>query len=182
MIPKVGTGFRTDHARRDRNCRRSITSVTARPTGTSPAGCRATATFRSTTRAGARPAIAASCCATSSRAKAATRSASTTSRARCNAPPRRWNWRAPRWGCRPTAIIRDPRLMEIAFGDWEGSTIALLHQNDPVRISQREHDKWHFLPPGGESYEMCSRPHARLVRQPERRRRSPPSHGGTAAG
>ena len=52
--------------------------------------------------------------------------------------------------------IRDPRLMELAFGDWEGSTIALLHQNDPVRISQREHDKWHFLPPGGESYEMCS--------------------------
>ena len=50
---------------------------------------------------------------------------------------------------------RDPQLIEIAFGDWEGSTIALLHQNDPVRISQREHDKWHFLPPGGESYEMC---------------------------
>ncbi|MDO9413109.1 MAG: histidine phosphatase family protein [Pseudolabrys sp.] len=52
--------------------------------------------------------------------------------------------------------IRDPRLAEIAFGDWEGSTIALLHQNDPARISQREHDKWHFVPPGGESYEMCS--------------------------
>jgi len=51
---------------------------------------------------------------------------------------------------------REPRLIEIAFGDWEGSTIALLHQNDPVRISQREHDKWHFLPPGGESYEMCA--------------------------
>jgi probable phosphoglycerate mutase len=51
---------------------------------------------------------------------------------------------------------RDPQLIEIAFGDWEGSTIALLHQNDPVRISQREHDKWHFLPPGGESYEMCA--------------------------
>ena len=54
--------------------------------------------------------------------------------------------------------IRDPRLIEIAFGDWEGSTIALLHQNDPVRISQREHDKWHFLPPNGESYEMSSPP------------------------
>jgi probable phosphoglycerate mutase len=51
---------------------------------------------------------------------------------------------------------RNPQLIEIAFGDWEGSTIALLHQNDPVRISQREHDKWHFLPPGGESYEMCA--------------------------
>jgi probable phosphoglycerate mutase len=52
--------------------------------------------------------------------------------------------------------IRDPRLTEIAFGEWEGSTIALLHLNDPARISQREHDKWHFVPPGGESYEMCA--------------------------
>ena len=50
----------------------------------------------------------------------------------------------------------EPQLIEIAFGDWEGSTIAQLHLNDPARISQREHDKWHFLPPGGESYEMVS--------------------------
>jgi probable phosphoglycerate mutase len=50
----------------------------------------------------------------------------------------------------------EPQLIEIAFGDWEGSTIALLHQNDPARISQREHDKWHFVPPGGESYEMVA--------------------------
>ena len=26
----------------------------------------------------------------------------------------------------------------------------------PPRIAQREHDKWHFVPPGGESYEMVS--------------------------
>ena len=52
---------------------------------------------------------------------------------------------------------RDPQLVELSFGDWEGSTIALLHQNDPVRISQREHDKWHFVPPNGESYEMVSK-------------------------
>ena len=52
--------------------------------------------------------------------------------------------------------VREPQLIELAFGEWEGSTIALLHQNDPVRISQREHDKWHFQPPGGESYEMVA--------------------------
>ena len=51
---------------------------------------------------------------------------------------------------------REPRLTEIAFGDWEGFTIAQLHIQDPQRIAQREHDKWHFLPPGGESYEMVS--------------------------
>src|SRR5664280_2912558 len=46
----------------------------------------------------------------------------------------------------------EPRLVEIAFGDWEGFTIAQLHNSDPQRIAQRKHDKWHFLPPGGESY------------------------------
>jgi broad specificity phosphatase PhoE len=51
---------------------------------------------------------------------------------------------------------RDERLAEISFGDWEGFTIAQLHHRDPVHISQREHDKWHFLPPGGESYVMVS--------------------------
>ena len=51
---------------------------------------------------------------------------------------------------------RDERLAEIAFGGWEGFTIAQLHERDPARIAQREHDKWHFVPPGGESYEMVS--------------------------
>ena len=50
----------------------------------------------------------------------------------------------------------DERLAEIAFGEWEGYTIAQLHTRDPQRIAQREHDKWHFLPPGGESYQMVS--------------------------
>jgi probable phosphoglycerate mutase len=75
----------------------------------------------------------------------------------------------------------EPRLTEISFGDWEGSTIALLHLNDPVRISQREHDKWHFLPPGGESYEMVS---ARMRQWYESLERDTvaTAHGGTARG
>lgn len=51
---------------------------------------------------------------------------------------------------------REPQLAEIAFGDWEGFTIAQLHERDPQRIAQREHDKWHFVPPGGESYQMVA--------------------------
>lgn len=76
---------------------------------------------------------------------------------------------------------REPQLIEIAFGDWEGSTIALLHQTDPVHISQREHDKWHFLPPGGESYEMCA---ARMKRWYDSVTRDivVTSHGGTCRG
>ena len=50
----------------------------------------------------------------------------------------------------------EPQLTEISFGDWEGFTIAQLHSRDPQRIAQREHDKWHFLPPGGESYQTVS--------------------------
>jgi broad specificity phosphatase PhoE len=77
--------------------------------------------------------------------------------------------------------VLEPQLIELAFGEWEGSTIALLHQNDPVRISQREHDKWHFQPPGGESYEMVAARmrvwHDGLIRDTVAA-----AHGGTCRG
>ena len=76
---------------------------------------------------------------------------------------------------------RDARLAEIAFGEWEGFTIAQLHERDPARIAQREHDKWHFVPPGGESYEMVSARmrdwYGSLVRDTV-----VTAHGGTARG
>lgn len=50
----------------------------------------------------------------------------------------------------------DEQLAELAFGDWEGMTIAQLHYSDPQRIAAREHDKWRFVPPRGESYEMVA--------------------------
>ena len=50
----------------------------------------------------------------------------------------------------------EPRLTEISFGSWEGFTIAQLRNRDPQRIAQREHDKWHFVAPGGESYKAVS--------------------------
>lgn len=75
----------------------------------------------------------------------------------------------------------EPRLAEISFGDWEGFTIAQLHTRDPQGIARREHDKWHFQPPAGESYEMCSRRmrdwHATLTRDTVA-----VAHGGTARG
>ncbi len=75
----------------------------------------------------------------------------------------------------------DPQLAEIAFGEWEGFTIAQLHERDSARIAQREHDKWHFLPPGGESYEMVS---ARMRGWYESLTRETVvvAHGGTARG
>lgn len=75
----------------------------------------------------------------------------------------------------------EPSLIEISFGDWEGSTIAQLHRRDPAGVAQREHDKWHFLPPGGESYEMVAARmrawHASLTRDAV-----VTAHGGTARG
>jgi broad specificity phosphatase PhoE len=62
----------------------------------------------------------------------------------------------PVLGLAPDGYRTEPQLAEISFGDWEGFTIAQLHTRDPQRIAAREHDKWHFVPPGGESYEMVS--------------------------
>jgi len=75
----------------------------------------------------------------------------------------------------------DEALCEISFGDWEGFTIAQLHYSDPAGISQREHDKFHFVPPGGESYEMVM---ARMGRWYEGLTRDTVAvaHGGTARG
>jgi probable phosphoglycerate mutase len=75
----------------------------------------------------------------------------------------------------------ETRLTEISFGGWEGFTIGELRQRDPERVAAREHDKWSFVAPGGESYrEVSSRiglwyetlPGTALVC----------AHGGTARG
>ena len=75
----------------------------------------------------------------------------------------------------------EPQVAEIAFGEWEGLTIAQLHQRDPQRIAQREHDKWRFVPPGGESYEMVAA-RMRDWYQGLRRDTVVTAHGGTARG
>lgn len=84
-------------------------------------------------------------------------------------------------GLDPDGFRRDERLAELSFGDWEGFTIAQLHDRDPQRIAQREHDKWHFVPPNGESYRMVAERmrdwHASLVNDTVAT-----AHGGTARG
>ena len=73
------------------------------------------------------------------------------------------------------------RLTEISFGQWEGFTIAQLRNRDPQRIAQREHDKWHFVAPGGESYKAVA---ARMRAWYEALSRDTvvTAHGGTARG
>jgi probable phosphoglycerate mutase len=75
----------------------------------------------------------------------------------------------------------EPRLTEISFGQWEGFTIAQLHNRDPQRIAQREHDKWHFVAPDGESYKAVA---ARMGAWYEALSRDTvvTAHGGTARG
>jgi broad specificity phosphatase PhoE len=84
-------------------------------------------------------------------------------------------------GLPPADYRVEPRLAEISFGEWEGFTIAQLHTRDPQGIARREHDKWHFIPPGGESYKgMSARMadwYAGLTRDTVA-----VAHGGTARG
>ncbi|MBV9555853.1 MAG: histidine phosphatase family protein [Pseudolabrys sp.] len=84
-------------------------------------------------------------------------------------------------GLPPEGAVAEEALAEIAFGDWEGFTIAELRHRDPQRIAMREHDKWRFLPPNGESYEAVS---ARIGRWYETLTRDAvvTAHGGTARG
>jgi len=81
----------------------------------------------------------------------------------------------------PEGYATDEQLAEIAFGEWEGFTIAQLHERDPTRIAQREHDKWNFTPPGGESYMRVS---GRMGRWYDSLARDTvcTGHGGTARG
>ena len=50
----------------------------------------------------------------------------------------------------------DDRLKEITFGQWEGRTFEDLEASDPDALATREANKWSFVPPGGESYEILS--------------------------
>lgn len=63
-------------------------------------------------------------------------------------------------GLEPEGFRTDPALMELHFGDWQGSTLAEIETADPSAGRRRDADKWHFLPEGAEaeSYAMlCDR-------------------------
>jgi probable phosphoglycerate mutase len=48
----------------------------------------------------------------------------------------------------------DARLKELTFGVWEGLTWKQVRRADPLAAAAREKDKWHMVPPDGESYAM----------------------------
>ena len=55
-------------------------------------------------------------------------------------------------GLDPKNYRTDPRLAEIAFGEWEGLRFADLQARAADLLALREQDPWNFVPPGGESY------------------------------
>ncbi len=61
-------------------------------------------------------------------------------------------------GLAPLDYEIDARLIEIAYGDWEGLTLPEIEARNAGVLTQRERDKWDFAPPGGESYlELAAR-------------------------
>jgi len=57
-------------------------------------------------------------------------------------------------GLPPEEYALDARLKELTFGVWEGLTWKQVRRADPLAAAAREKDKWHMVPPDGESYAM----------------------------
>lgn len=58
----------------------------------------------------------------------------------------------------PDDFETDPRLVELHFGDWQGSTLDEVRESDPDGPKRRKADKWNFVPPGekAESYALLA--------------------------
>jgi broad specificity phosphatase PhoE len=83
-------------------------------------------------------------------------------------------------GLDPEGYRTDARLIEVHFGDWQGSTFAEIEARAPGSTKARRRDKWNFCPPGtaGESYDMLTarfRPWLESVARPT----VCATHGGT---
>ena len=59
-------------------------------------------------------------------------------------------------GLDPTAYTIVPDLREVSFGRFEGLTYAEIERHHPAAWVELSRDKWHFLPPDGESYVMLA--------------------------
>ena len=64
----------------------------------------------------------------------------------------------------------DPRLKEIGFGAWEGSTWAEIRRWDPAGAAARDRDRWNYRPKGqgAESYAMLTERVAAMVAELDR--------------
>jgi probable phosphoglycerate mutase len=82
-------------------------------------------------------------------------------------------------GLNPERYRLDARLSEVSYGRWDGFTYPELQLREQDGLAAREHDKWNFAPPGGESYaDLLARVsawHATVVRDS-----IVVAHGGTA--
>ena len=81
-------------------------------------------------------------------------------------------------GLPETAIATDPRLMEIAYGVWEGLTYDDIETRYQDEWAARERDRWGFVVPGGESYAMVAARVATFLDEIEHNT-IVVSHGGT---
>jgi probable phosphoglycerate mutase len=59
-------------------------------------------------------------------------------------------------GLEPRDYEIDARLIEIAYGEWEGLTLPEIETQNSGVLTRRERDKWDFAPPGGESYHQLA--------------------------
>ena len=59
-------------------------------------------------------------------------------------------------GLDPLAYSLEDQLKEITFGEWEGLTWAELRKTVPLAEKERDKNKWGYVPPKGESYEMLT--------------------------
>lgn len=59
-------------------------------------------------------------------------------------------------GLDPLAYQLEEQLKEITFGEWEGFTWAELRKTVPHAEKERDQNKWSYVPPKGESYEMLT--------------------------
>ena len=53
-------------------------------------------------------------------------------------------------------IVTDRRLIELSLGHWEGLTWDEVRRRFPEAWAARQNDRWHFEPPGGESYQQMA--------------------------
>jgi broad specificity phosphatase PhoE len=59
-------------------------------------------------------------------------------------------------GLDPFGYDIDERLVEIAYGNWEGLTLPEIEAQTVGVLAKRDRDKWDFAPPGGESYRQVA--------------------------
>lgn len=59
-------------------------------------------------------------------------------------------------GLVPTDYEVVPSLREVSFGRFEGLTYPEIERHAPAAMEAIRRDKWHFVPPGGESYVMLA--------------------------